>query len=119
MYSTIKVQTAQSHPEAAEARENEIQQRLTKSPEHYGYGFVRRATRRFTSESSAGQKHICQVFEPMREPIINWQDRLPDGKIPGPLLKVYIRFILHGLDYLHTQCRIVHTGEYSRCVLLV
>lgn len=48
----------------------------------------------------------------MREPISFWQSRFPDGKVPAPLLKVYVRFILHGLDYLHSECEVVHTGQF-------
>lgn len=54
--------------------------------------------------------HSCLVYEPMRETLKLFQKRMPDSKIPGPLLKAYVRFILLGLDYLHSECGIVHTG---------
>ncbi|PPJ55852.1 hypothetical protein CBER1_07446 [Cercospora berteroae] len=108
-YATVKVQTAALGTKEYETRQTDVEQRLTRSPEHEGYGFVRRATHHFTTEGDAGQKHLCQVFEPMREPITIMQSRFPDGRIPGPLLKVYIRFVLQGLDYLHSECQLVHT----------
>lgn len=40
-----------------------------------------------------------------------FQSRLPDGKIPGLLLKHYMQHLLLGLDYIHTECGIIHTGE--------
>lgn len=47
----------------------------------------------------------------MRETFKLFQRRVPDGKIPGPLLKLFLQHILLGLDYLHSECSIVHTGE--------
>lgn len=35
-----------------------------------------------------------------------------DGKLPSAPLKVYLRFLLRGLDYLHSECHIIHTGRY-------
>jgi serine/threonine protein kinase len=49
----------------------------------------------------------------MREPIWLFLRRFRDGKIPLPIVKTYIRFLLTGLDYLHTKCTVVHTGAYS------
>ena len=46
----------------------------------------------------------------MREPFWLFQRRFKDGTIPLPIVKTYIRFLLAGLDYLHTGCRVVHTG---------
>lgn len=36
--------------------------------------------------------------------------------IPLPLVKTYIRFLLLGLDYLHSACRVVHTGMFLRFI---
>ena len=51
------------------------------------------------------------VYEPMREPLWLFQRRWENDKLPVALLKVYLRFILRGLDYLHSECHIIHTGE--------
>lgn len=61
--------------------------------------------------------HRCLVLEPMREPLLTLKMRLTaphTGELhPGnvPLVKGYIRGILEGLDFLHTSCAIIHTGE--------
>ena len=55
--------------------------------------------------------HLCLVYEPMREPLWLFQRRWENGKLPPALLKVYLRFLLRGLDYLHSECHIIHTGE--------
>ncbi|KAJ5156310.1 hypothetical protein N7492_009113 [Penicillium capsulatum] len=45
----------------------------------------------------------------MREPLSMYQRRFDDGKMPLPLVKTYICAFLTGLDYLHRECRVVHT----------
>ena len=32
--------------------------------------------------------------------------------LPLPIAKAYIYFLLVGLDYLHSECKVVHTGKY-------
>ena len=56
-------------------------------------------------------KHTCLVYEPMREPLWILQRRFVDRKLPLPIAKAYIYFLLVGLDYLHSECKVVHTGE--------
>lgn len=41
-----------------------------------------------------------------------YQLRFGDRKMPLPLIKTYIRALLTGLDYLHKECRTVHTGKF-------
>ncbi|EPS34067.1 hypothetical protein PDE_09029 [Penicillium oxalicum 114-2] len=55
-------------------------------------------------------KHLCLVYEPMREPLWIFQTRFVDRKIPLPIAKAYIYFLLVGLNYLHSECKAVHTG---------
>ncbi|KAJ5145709.1 serine/threonine-protein kinase [Penicillium bovifimosum] len=54
-------------------------------------------------------RHICLVYEPMREPIWILQRRFVDRRIPLLIAKAYIYFLLSGLDYLHSECKVVHS----------
>ncbi|EGD95605.1 CMGC protein kinase [Trichophyton tonsurans CBS 112818] len=54
-------------------------------------------------------KHMCLVYEPMREPLWIFQKRFISRQIPLPIAKTYIFFLLVGLDYLHSESKIVHT----------
>ena len=47
----------------------------------------------------------------MREPLWILQRRFVDRKLPLPIAKAYIYFPLVGLEYLHSECRVVHAGE--------
>lgn len=41
-----------------------------------------------------------------------YQRRFDDGKMPLPLIKTYVRTLLTGFEYLHRECRTVHTGKF-------
>ena len=57
-------------------------------------------------------KHLCMACEPLRDPLWIYQDRFKSGKIPLPLVKIHLSILLEALDYLHTECNLVHTGMY-------
>lgn len=54
--------------------------------------------------------HSCLVYSPMRETLSTFACRLQNGCLPGYLVKPLLKILLTGLDYLHTQCHIIHTG---------
>jgi serine/threonine protein kinase len=55
--------------------------------------------------------HFCLVFEPMRETLTLFQSRLKRKRFPVEVMKMYLVCLLKALDYLHSECRIVHTGR--------
>lgn len=82
-----------------------INKRLTKDTSHPGLTFIRSAID-FMAIRPSGTAHLCLVFEAMREPINQFQHRLVGNSIPPQLLKVYVDFLLQGLEYLHSDCHI-------------
>ena len=78
-------------------------------PSHRGFSIVRRITDNFELATRDGT-HLCLVHEPLRETLDIYRRRFPGGCLPIPLLKVYAKVLLVGLDYLHTRCKIIHTG---------
>lgn len=99
-----------ANKEAAEHELN-ISQHLAKTnPSHEGFLFVRTTIDNFELASLHGT-HTCLVFEPMREPLWLFQKRCENCKFPLRLLKGYMEFLLKGLDYLHSECHIIHTGN--------
>ncbi|KAJ0414194.1 kinase-like domain-containing protein [Aspergillus carlsbadensis] len=77
-------------------------------PSHRGYPLFRTSLDSFEADGPHGS-HLCLAYEPMREPLWLFQRRFTDRRIPLPIVKAYILFLLAGLDYLHTACRVVHT----------
>lgn len=113
-YVAIKIST--SHRAARNsAAENELDilQHISRAnPHHKGWHFVRRLLDSFAIDGVSGT-HLCLVLEPLREPLWLYCKRFVDGVIPSDLLKIIVRMILHGLDYLHSECRVIHTGIIS------
>jgi hypothetical protein len=108
---TLKVAASGFADEDATNHELNISRLLETNPTHNGFDSVRIVLDHFETIGPGG-KHLCLVFKPMREPLWLFQQRLPKGKIPPPLLKVYLGVFLQALDYLHSECRIIHTGEF-------
>jgi serine/threonine protein kinase len=83
----------------------------TTDPSHRGRSLIRTLLDSFEVKGSEGS-HSCLVYPPMREPLSMYQRRFDNRKMPLPLIKTYIRALLTGLDYLHKECRTVHTGKF-------
>ncbi|KAM5434748.1 hypothetical protein MferCBS31731_006520 [Microsporum ferrugineum] len=75
---------------------------------HGGRNYVRTFLEQFEERGPDGM-HICLGYEPMREPLWLFQSRLRNKRFPLGLLKGYVKLLLKGLDYLHTECNIIHT----------
>ncbi|KAF4953177.1 hypothetical protein FGADI_6152 [Fusarium gaditjirri] len=78
-----------------------------KNPKHYGWHFIRKLADVFNIESPYGS-HPCLVLEPLREPLQLYCSRYIGGVIPPGILKILLQMILLALDYLHTECYVIH-----------
>src|SRR5437667_4464599 len=105
---TLKINNCNFINKDAAEHELNINRRLKTNPSHEGYPYVRSITDSFEAAAPHGT-HICLVYKPMREPLWLFQDRLKDNKFPSLLLKGYLKLLLQGLDYLHSECHIIHT----------
>lgn len=79
------------------------------NPSHLGYRRVRTALDIFELQRPGG-RHFCLVQPPMWE---SWKDLLrrnETGRFLEPLLKAGLRHLFLALDYLHSKCKLVHTG---------
>ena len=97
--------------EDAAKYELNIARRLEADPSHKGFPYVRTVIDDFEATGLDGTPLVL-VYEAIREPLWLFQQRWENGKIPPSLLKVYLKFLLQGLEYLHSECRIIHTGAY-------
>lgn len=55
-------------------------------------------------------KHQCLVHPPLWESVLTFLRRNPVERLPSPVLRVVLRRLFLALDYLHTECQIIHTG---------
>ena len=108
---TLKIANTDMNEDGVQ-NEREIEEHVAKTdPSHRGYPLFQTFSESFDVTGPEG-KHLCLAYPPMREPFWLYQRRFNDGLIPLPLVKTYILFLLAGLDYLHSSCRVVHTGNH-------
>jgi len=65
-----------------------------------------------------GACHVVMVFEVMGENLLNWIERYEYRGIPLAMAKKIAKEILYGLDFLHSQCDIIHTDLKPENVLM-
>ncbi|KAI1905612.1 hypothetical protein LOZ52_006769 [Ophidiomyces ophidiicola] len=81
--------------------------------QHVGRGYVRTFVEQFEEKGPTGT-HICFGYEPMRETLTVFQTRFRDQRFQLGLLKGYVKLLLKGLDFLHSDCNVIHTGKYLK-----
>lgn len=81
---------------------------------HRGRGILGTAVAGGEIISRRGDTHLVLAFEPLREPLwlfrrrISQQDQTILNNLP--LFKAYFRILLQGMDYMHTEANVIHTG---------
>lgn len=79
---------------------------------HPGHSHVRKALDVFTVSSLKGS-HACLVQIPTWESFGDLLYRNPSHRFTEDLLEAGLMQILLALDYLHTECKLVHTGKIA------
>ncbi|QRV84712.1 kinase domain protein [Ceratobasidium sp. AG-Ba] len=117
-FVTIKIFS--SHPEYEEMGKHEAEiskHIMSTKPDHPGLFTIRKVFESFSIASSKGS-HICLICEPMRETLDLYQTRFPNGTIDPTLLKPMIRLFLSSLDYIHSECKVIHTDIKTWNILM-
>lgn len=68
----------------------------------------------FKHEGPNGQ-HICFVFDVLGHHLDFQTAKYENGRLPIKVVRTIARQLLLGLDFLHEECRIIHTGTIIRC----
>lgn len=58
-------------------------------------------------------EHICLVSEPLREPLWLLGRHLGVVELPPNVLRAFLKLLLKGSDFLHSEYHVIHTGVSS------
>ena len=118
-FVTIKVFADKHHPPGKCSGENELHAHREVSkwrPWATGWHHVRKLQDSFALRTKHGY-HQCLVFEPLGETVLDYRDRSCGETVPSFALKLMVSTILDGLVYLHSTCRLIHTGKETLILL--
>ncbi|RAH55947.1 kinase domain-containing protein [Aspergillus piperis CBS 112811] len=116
-YLTQKIGTC-NYAEGHESHELNMEKCIRDAnPNHLGHSILRTFIDSFEEKSPNGT-HICLAYEPLREPLTLLQGRFINETFPLDIFKAYMKFLLLGLDYLHSECKIIHTDIKAANILI-
>jgi serine/threonine-protein kinase SRPK3 len=72
----------------------------------------------FQVNSKNGIFH-CVVHPPLAISIKAFRRMFHDRTLPVDFVKAVLKHLLLSLDFLHTEAKVIHTGESNRIVILV
>lgn len=90
--------------------ELKMYRRMEQSPKgHPGRDAVRTLLDTFYIDGPE-DKHRCLVHPPLWESVLTFLRRNPVERLPSAVVAYVLRRLFLALDYLHTECQIIHTG---------
>ena len=109
-YVTVKVFIKSTSMGQQLDDELEVYKRIEEAPRrHPGRKYVRSLLDSFDINGPE-DKHQCLVHPPLWESVLDFLFRNPVQRLPAPILAVTLHRLFLALDYLHTKCKIIHTG---------
>lgn len=114
----LKVVKSDGHYTETALDEIQLLQRVvTSSQTHAGRCHVVGLVDNFRHTGPNGS-HVCMVFEVLGENLLGLIKRYQHRGVPQHIVKQVAKQILLGLDYLHTECRVIHTDLKPENVLI-
>lgn len=86
--------------------------------DHPGKMYVRTIQDSFFATSRAGNPHHSLVHEVLSNDILSLRYTRPDRKLPEAMLRQFLIHLLLALDFLHSECHIIHTDIKEENILL-
>jgi serine/threonine-protein kinase SRPK3 len=110
-YAALKVYVNSSKKH----RELEIYQHIQGiSSNHTGRCHIRKLLDSFEISGPHG-RHVCLVHEPLGVTLDEVRDFTKNRVFDEDLVRQTFRPILNGLEFLHKEAKVIHTGEATKC----
>ncbi|KAG6089726.1 hypothetical protein E4U30_008317 [Claviceps sp. LM220 group G6] len=119
-YVALKMLRADSYGGPQPIFEREILEKIREvSPEssHEGSNYISPLIDMFTHGGPNGD-HVCLVFDVLGYHLGYQAAKYEDGRLPLKTVKEIVRQLLKGLDFLHTECGVIHTDLKPTNILL-
>lgn len=114
----LKVVKSDGHYTETALDEIQLLQRVVGSSQmHAGRSHVVGLVDSFKHTGPNGS-HVCMVFEVLGENLLGLIKRYQHRGVPTHIVKQIAKQVLLGLDYLHNECRIIHTDLKPENVLI-
>ncbi|ETI29035.1 hypothetical protein G647_01488 [Cladophialophora carrionii CBS 160.54] len=107
-YVTIKINVNTLGEDFQKGRRAIAEKLFSANPQHPGYAHVRFMLDTFRVNGKYGD-HLCIVYDVLREPIDLCMKKFPGSRFSCGKLRVLLPALLKGLDYMHSECHVVHT----------
>ena len=78
---------------------------------HRGHGLVRMPGDDFELKTETCA-HLCLVYLPLRMTLNKYRKAFTDRQLPLHIVKIFTYILSHGLEYLHSSSKVIHTGNF-------
>jgi serine/threonine-protein kinase SRPK3 len=110
-YMTLKLTNCFDGDHKSANKELQMSHHYSKlQSKHESSKYVRVVQNSFMISGPFGE-HLCMVFEPLREPLWLLGRHLGTVGLSLPILKAFLKLVLRGLDFLRSECHIIHTSK--------
>lgn len=86
------------------------------SKNHPGHSTVRSLLDSF-NVNGPKDKHQYLIHPPLWDSVLTFLHHNPEQRLPTPVLAFVLKRLFLALNYLHTECQIIHTGIYSNSII--
>ncbi|KAL5335545.1 protein kinase [Aspergillus crustosus] len=90
---------------------------VSRTSSHDGRNYISQLLEQFRHTGPNGQ-HVCLVFDVLGYHMDYQAAKHVEGRLPLKAMKVITRQLLLGLDFLHTECGVIHTDLKPTNILL-
>ncbi|KAG6103060.1 hypothetical protein E4U14_006454 [Claviceps sp. LM454 group G7] len=119
-YVALKMLRADSYGGPQPIFEREILEKIrevSRESSHEGSKYISPLIDMFTHGGPNGD-HVCLVFDVLGYHLGYQAAKYEDGRLPVKTVKEIVRQLLKGLDFLHTECGVIHTDLKPMNILL-